>query len=116
MPQSWRNFELKSSPELATSRAGGASVVFDDIIYLIGGRKGRAFYGDVLALNTRKGSRVAWELISEATPGFSPRAGHTATLVKNEIWVIGGSNNETIFGDVSVFDLGKRTWRFPMPK
>jgi hypothetical protein len=80
----------------------------------IGGRKGRAFYGDVLALNSKTG--VAWEQVLGATAGFPPRAGHTATLVGKEIWVIGGSNNETIFGDVSVFDVVNRSWRFPSPR
>jgi len=89
-------------------------VVYEDTIYLIGGRKGRAFYGDVLALNSKTG--VAWEQVLGATAGFPPRAGHTATLVGKEIWVIGGSNNETIFGDVSVFDVVNRSWRFPSPR
>ena len=111
MPSIWR----RTSLDIAASRAGHAAVVLDQRIYLIGGRKGRTFHGDVLVVDIRAGTCEPLQGL-KGSESFAPRAGHTAVPVGREIWVLGGSNNECIFSDVAVLDVDKRVWRFPTIK
>lgn len=67
------------------------------------------FYNDLLRLDTTQ-SPACWELMPEQLP-FAPRAHHTALLVDNSIWVIGGSDNTEVYGDVWQLDLKSTTWR-----
>lgn len=66
-----------------------------------------AFYNDVLLFDskTRKLTTVA-----TFPKDMPPRAMHSATLVGNRIWFIGGSDRGNIFGDV--FTLNVLTWQW----
>ncbi len=67
------------------------------------------FHHDILRLRT---DTSTWELLSDAVP-FQARAHHTAVLIKNSIWVIGGSDNDDVFNDVAVFNLDTLQWTTP---
>ncbi|KAG1653468.1 hypothetical protein FOA52_015971 [Chlamydomonas sp. UWO 241] len=95
-------------------RAGHAAVVDGKYIFVVGGRKGRAFNSDVLRYDTAK--RTWLQLLPSGAERFSARANHTATLIGRDIWVVGGSNNDAIFSDVCVLNLDRNAWRFPVLK
>ena len=46
----------------------------------------------------------------QALPGEA-RAYHTATLVDNKIYILGGSNGQAVLGDVHVLDTDSRSWK-----
>ena len=109
METRWGQVDIVSSTS-TLGRAGHAAVFDGPRLTIVGGRRGRTFFGDVLSLDTKTG---CLEQMSGPVPGFNSRAGHSATLIGRHVWIIGGSNNETIFGDVAVFDLDRRAWSFP---
>lgn len=43
--------------------------------------------------------------------GVKPRANHSATLIGNHIWFIGGGDDDDVFGDVFTLDITLGTWR-----
>lgn len=99
----------------ALRRAGCASVAWKDRFVLIfGGREAATFFLDCWSFDTSSG---ALQLLSNdktlACRPSNPRANHTATLVDDVIWIIGGADNETIFGDVWCFHVKSRTWIHP---
>ncbi|GAX74257.1 hypothetical protein CEUSTIGMA_g1706.t1 [Chlamydomonas eustigma] len=111
MISAWRKLELTSHEYVTLERAGHAAVAAGNTIYVVGGRKGRTFFGDVIKFNSANGS---WDVDCESsTSEFIPRAGHSATLIGRTIWVAGGSNNEAIFNDICCYDLDKRSWTYP---
>ena len=72
------------SSERFSVRQGHGSVVFNNKIWVIGGR-GNGYKNDVW----HSSDGVNW---TEATSSanFTPREGHTTTVFQNKIWVIGG--------------------------
>eukprot|EP00898_Chlorokybus_atmophyticus_P002487 jgi/Chlat1/3239/Chrsp22S03428 len=53
-----------------------------------------------------------WECL-QAKCSYSPRKYHTATLIRREIWLVGGSNKERLFADVHVLNLDTMQWSTP---
>eukprot|EP00879_Flechtneria_rotunda_P006879 GHRR01007224.1.p1 GENE.GHRR01007224.1~~GHRR01007224.1.p1 ORF type:complete len:794 (+),score=327.13 GHRR01007224.1:497-2878(+) len=64
------------------------------------------FYNDVLCFHT---TTNRWDKLIPKCP-FRARANHTATLIGNSIWFIGGSDADDVLGDVFYLDLTTRTW------
>ncbi|GLI67587.1 hypothetical protein VaNZ11_011821 [Volvox africanus] len=111
----WRPVHVKSSEQqkqLRLDRASHTATVANGAIYVIAGRKGSAFYADVLRFDIDKHE---WRILCPAIPnGFRSRANHTATLVGGRhIWVVAGSDNEQVIGDVHIFDVLTHTWTKP---
>ncbi|EFJ46572.1 hypothetical protein VOLCADRAFT_93025 [Volvox carteri f. nagariensis] len=111
----WRLVSARSTEQrklLKLERASHTATVVNGNIYVIAGRKGSTFYGDLLLFDTATHS---WSILTPAIPnGFRPRANHTATLVGGRyIWVIAGSDNEKVMGDAHVFDVQTQTWTKP---
>ncbi|KAK9831836.1 hypothetical protein WJX81_000216 [Elliptochloris bilobata] len=100
-----RGDSLENNP--AGRRAGHASIVVGSTIFFICGRNGDAFYTDMVSFDTATGR---WDRDYAPVP-FAGRAYHTATLVGNEIVVVGGSTLEHCCEDVWAFRPAHRTWR-----
>jgi hypothetical protein len=67
------------------------------------------FYNDVLVYDSKTA-----KLTNPNTPfpkGIPGRANHTATLVGNKIWFIGGGDNDMVYGDVFTLDINTWTWQ-----
>eukprot|EP00241_Pyramimonas_parkeae_P011682 CAMPEP_0114240174 /NCGR_PEP_ID=MMETSP0058-20121206/8897_1 /TAXON_ID=36894 /ORGANISM="Pyramimonas parkeae, CCMP726" /LENGTH=216 /DNA_ID=CAMNT_0001352493 /DNA_START=98 /DNA_END=745 /DNA_ORIENTATION=- len=108
---SWR--AIPQTADVLGTRAGHSATQTDArSIYVIGGRtasvSGRDFYyDDTLRLDIRT---KRWERLCKSGP-FSARANHTATLIGEELWLIGGHNLEEVMHDVHVLDLVTLTWK-----
>ena len=65
------------------------AVVYDDKIWVIGGRYAESvyihYYNDVWCSS----DGVSWTQVTH-TAAFSPRAGHTSLIFENKMWAIGG--------------------------
>ena len=98
----------------ALSRAGCASVTYKDRYALIlGGRKSDAFFLDCWSFDTVTG---ALNPLSKGPAQGKPRAYHSATLVGDVIWVVGGSDDAFIPEPnnlVWCFHIKSREWRQP---
>ncbi|MCE5229121.1 hypothetical protein LLG95_05945 [bacterium] len=75
-----------------TSRAGHAADVFQDKIYVLGGRPPTA---DVWY----SGDASNWSRAT-ANAGWPARWGHAALAFDNKLWVLGGETNSSYFNDV----------------
>jgi hypothetical protein len=53
-----------------------------------------------------------WELCTEPLP-FAARGHHTAIVVGTDLWVIGGSNQDSVLSDVAVLNLETLQWTLP---
>ncbi|KAJ7565645.1 hypothetical protein O6H91_02G068800 [Diphasiastrum complanatum] len=92
-------------------RAGHTSTLVGRKIFVLGGRNGNDFFNDMWIFNTET---EQWKQLQQHAP-FSPRAYHTATLVKeHELWLIGGSDQSTMYGDVHVLNTNSFKWSSPM--
>ena len=70
-------------------------------IFVLGGRNGNTFFNDIWVFDTET---EQWQQL-QAHASLSPRAYHTATLVRDcELWVIGGSDKDVMYGDVHMFN------------
>ena len=76
-------------------RRGHTLVVFNDKMYLIGGRDGVSYFEDVF----RSGNGTTWELETTLAE-FGPRAFHTSVVFDNKIWVIAGLDGANSRNDV----------------
>lgn len=57
---------------------------------------------------------MTWKTFYTAGNTPSPRSRHTATLVKNQLFVIGGGNDEsTVYNDVYILDIDSGQWSKP---
>jgi len=110
-------WERRVNSELsAIQRAGCASVIYKDRFALIlGGRFHDTFYLDCWTYDTTSG---AINGLSSGPKNCNPRAYHTATLIDGVIWIIGGSDDNTIHSDDPVwcFDVKTRVWTQPKLK
>eukprot|EP00240_Pyramimonas_obovata_P004075 CAMPEP_0118947702 /NCGR_PEP_ID=MMETSP1169-20130426/46523_1 /TAXON_ID=36882 /ORGANISM="Pyramimonas obovata, Strain CCMP722" /LENGTH=370 /DNA_ID=CAMNT_0006893969 /DNA_START=349 /DNA_END=1459 /DNA_ORIENTATION=- len=104
---------IPQTAEVLGKRGGHSSTVVGKNIYVIGGRVetqdggSEQFFNDTLRLDLQHNR---WERLCLDAP-FAPRAYHSATLVGEEIWLIGGSDLSHIYPDVHVLDLVTLTWR-----
>lgn len=102
---SWSTLQVQGAP---SKRQGHSSVEVGRKIYIIGGclQEVRCF-NDVHVFDT---GTQEWnqEIVTGDIP--APRGGHTATLVGSDIFVVGGANSQTSFGDVYRLDLLRKRW------
>ena len=91
-------------------RAGHTATLVGKNIYVFGGRNGNIFHNDVWVFDT---DTEQWQLL-QAHASISPRAYHTATLVADcELWIIGGSDKVTMYGDIHMFNTKTLEWTSP---
>jgi N-acetylneuraminic acid mutarotase len=89
-------------------RAGHTATLVGKKIYVFGGRNGNVFHNDVWVFDTET---ERWQLL-QMHAAVSPRAYHTATLVGDEeLWIIGGSDKVTMFGDVHMLNTRTLEWK-----
>ncbi len=62
------------------------AVVFNDAIYIIGGRNTEGPLKEIW----KSTDGIAWSLITSTDEIFSPRYAHTATVHNGKVWVVGG--------------------------
>eukprot|EP00249_Psilotum_nudum_P018454 c26812_g1_i3 orf=277-2679(-) len=92
-------------------RAGHTATLVGKKMFILGGRNGNEFLNDLWAFDTET---EQWKLLQQKVP-FSPRAYHTATLVGDHmLWVIGGSDQFTMYGDIHVLDTISLKWTSPV--
>ena len=82
----------KNSSDMTIVRAGGASVVHNDVIYMLGGVDGKNFLSSIESAKISKdGHLSSWKVISDLP---EPRGFMSAVVHKNRIYVVGGANGE----------------------
>ncbi|KAL4539588.1 hypothetical protein Ndes2526A_g02616 [Nannochloris sp. 'desiccata'] len=110
-------WERRVNSELsAIQRAGCASVTYKDRFALIlGGRFHDTFFLDCWTYDTTSG---AINELSSGPKNCNPRAYHTATLTDGVVWIIGGSDDDTIhsYDAVWCFEVKTRVWTQPKLK
>ncbi|KAK9809972.1 hypothetical protein WJX72_002834 [[Myrmecia] bisecta] len=103
--------QLPHCPGEGLDRAAHATVVVGKHIYIISGRKGNVYISNMLRFDTEA---QQWETVCATLP-FTSRAFHTASLVSNEIWVVGGctgnSGVQEGVQDVWVYNLASQRWQ-----
>jgi hypothetical protein len=97
-----------SDPELG--RAGAASVVYNDHILIVGGRKNEELCLDVLSYDT---ATASLKCLSKGCPMGRPRAYASATLLGDVVWVVGGGGANDIMPDALCFNVLTREWVKP---
>lgn len=85
-------------------RAGQKGVVFNNIMYVIGGED---IAGNKLNDIWSSSDGVNWSNIN--TP-FTGRNAHTATVYNNKIWVIGGKDSTTLFNNEIWYSEDATNW------
>jgi hypothetical protein len=96
--QNWTKVLANNSSAGTTQfsqRWGHASVVYDGLMWVIGGRNSSGFFNDVWYSS----DGVIWRE-STKDASFSPRLDFTYLAFNNEMWVIAGINGGTILNDV----------------
>jgi hypothetical protein len=87
-------------PDLPAPVVDPRAVLFDDAIFIIGGRRADGSPSDAV---------LRWTLsspdpIAQVATLTYARAGHTATLAGGRIWVVGGENETGVLSSVDVID------------
>jgi N-acetylneuraminic acid mutarotase len=94
-----------------TGRYGHSATLYNDGIYVIGGRTFTSNVGlpDVLLFTI---STSTWSTITTNGATFPGRCYHTATLYNDEIYVIAGQNDDSGYqkNDVFKFSISTSTW------
>ena len=101
----------------ALRRAGCASVAWKDrYILIFGGREKDRFYNDCWEYDTLNKTITsltgmnAQSLVHVHVPEPRPRAHHTATLVGDVVYLVGGSGKGGIVDDVWCFHIKTSSW------
>jgi N-acetylneuraminic acid mutarotase len=82
-------------------RAGHTTTLVGNKLFILGGRNGNLFFDDLWVFDM---DLEQWNQLQQKVP-FAPRAYHTATLIDDQdLWVIGGSDQSTMFDDVHVLN------------
>lgn len=89
--------EETSSANPFPTRQEHTSVVYDNKIWVIGGREGSVFSTKNDVWFSTDG--INW-VEATAAANFSPRRNHTSLVFDNKIWVIGGRSGSIRFNDV----------------
>ncbi|KAL2635492.1 hypothetical protein R1flu_006971 [Riccia fluitans] len=88
-------------------RAGHTATLVGQKFYVLGGRNGNEFFNDLWVFDIESSS---WTCLQKHVP-LEARAYHSATLMNaNQIWVIGGSDHLTMYGDVHVLNTDTLQW------
>lgn len=108
----WKKRDIRGS---VLERAACASCAYDDRYVLIfGGRQRDTMFLDAWSYDTRTGDLV---LLSPGPRAGKPRprAHHSATLVGDRVWILGGNEANAFCSDKDVwtFDVRSREWAQP---
>lgn len=97
------NWEEATPAAQFSKRLNHTTVVFDNKLWVIGGRSQFVFNSDVKNDVWYSSDGVNWTDATTSTP-FTKRWGHTSAVFKNTIWVIGGDDYDTPKNDLWVLD------------
>ena len=96
-----------SLPDMPTARVGHCSVVYQDKIWIIGGKDDiNNSIKTIDCYNLRTGE---WE--SEVSELIHARYNAAAVVYDNKIFVIGGHNNRKILNSVEYYDPDDKKWK-----
>ncbi|VDP07368.1 unnamed protein product [Soboliphyme baturini] len=89
---------------------GHAMLRHRDVLYVVGGTTGFAYNMDVFALPLRK-APLAWHKLESSEAG-NGRYRHEIAVYKNQLYVFGGGQAETVFrlDELPVYDLQQHRW------
>lgn len=77
-------------------------------IFVFGGKgPNTTVYNDLYTFSPKSNS---WLLAKETGEAPNPRYGHTANFYNKKIYIFGGWNGKSYFGDLHCFDLVKMAW------
>ncbi len=101
--------QWKPGPEMPQPRAGAAVVVFNNAIYLFGGKTN----GDSLLNSVAKFDLNTFEWVESDIPPFKmPRYNATAIVYNNEIYLIGGADFQNrSLRHVEIYSPVQKKWR-----
>lgn len=113
---------FKKMPDAPIARDHFYTVVVDNKLYVIGGRKSSAATGQVFDLTIAEVdvydfATNKWQTLPESANIPTPRAGANIEVVGKQIWVMGGESGmiKSAHSEVEVFDTISQTWS-QMPK
>lgn len=81
------NWNLETD-EAFPNREDFDAVVFEDAIYIIGGRNSDSSFNEIW----KSTDGIEWNLVAPTSEIFSPRYAHTAKVHNGKVWVVGGVN------------------------
>lgn len=99
-----RQWSKEKSP--LEPRYGHSSVVYNDSMFVFGGRKKKAFFNDLWMYSFATGT---WKLL-DVSGAPSPRSRHSVSIVGGKMYLYGGESGEELFNDVFVLDLRELSW------
>ena len=106
----WRMHGLAS----ASKRKNHAAVCIGGCVYILGGySRSLANLNDVVVVEERAGSYRQTELVVSNSNLFTPKNGHSATLVDDKLYVLGGWTGILVESVVCVFDVVLSSWSRP---
>jgi len=89
-------FLVNNSTSLFPGRTGHKSVVFNNKIWIIGGRNQTGFLNDIWTSE----NGIEWEKEITNNKLFTPRDNHEVFVFRDKIWVIGGRGSSGYFNDI----------------
>lgn len=91
-------------------RVGHTATLFDEDLIVYGGYDvvHEKYSNELWRANIRYGE-LHWELLEIDSP-CGERAGHTAILYQDSLYIFGGRNNETFYNDVWRYDFNTKVW------
>eukprot|EP00301_Raphidiophrys_heterophryoidea_P002815 c11300_g1_i2.p1 GENE.c11300_g1_i2~~c11300_g1_i2.p1 ORF type:complete len:1154 (-),score=303.16 c11300_g1_i2:140-3601(-) len=104
-------FPALTQGRVPVARYGHAAAIFDNKMFVFGGYSVKEGYSNVMSvLDT---DSLTWT--SPAVGGVRPerRVGHTLTLVGNQLFLYGGSQDSNIFEVIHLFDVVTYIWTQP---
>lgn len=108
---------FKKLPDAPIARDHFYTVVVDNKLYVIGGRKSSAATGQVFDLTIAEVdvydfANKKWQTLPASANIPTPRAGANVEVVGKQIWVMGGESGaiKTAHAEVEVFDTVSQSW------
>ena len=95
---------------MITPRAGHTATEISSNQFLVfGGSGGDRFYNDVHIFNVETN---LWSFVDVQNPAQAPagRHQHTANLIGEELYIIGGRSEKETFSDVWILDIATGEW------
>ena len=88
-----------SLPNNFVPSAYHTTVYYDGSLFVMGGWTNGGTLNSTIEINTND------RTVRILPPMLIPRHQHTATIWNNQIWTIGGRNNQNIVGNINIFDI-----------
>mmetsp|Transcript_50308 Transcript_50308/g.78632 ORF Transcript_50308/g.78632 Transcript_50308/m.78632 type:complete len:646 (+) Transcript_50308:174-2111(+) len=112
-PFAWAWSRVDAGGNRPAAREGHAAVEVGTKIYFFGGCvQGIRCFSDIHIFDT---DTLQWRQEPFTGDAPEPRGGHSATLLGTDVFVFGGANSETTFGDAYKLDLIQRHWTRAVP-